>query len=341
MTAKETTTTYTVLAPHDKGGKRLDRMLADHLPTLSRTRVKALIEEGYVVKQTVADGGPPDDGDGDAVRDPATRVRAGQVFAVRVPAPRPATPKPQALDLTVIHEDADLIVVDKPPGLVVHPAPGHRDGTLVNALLAHCGATLSGIGGVSRPGIVHRLDKDTSGLMVAAKNDTAHRALARQFAEHSVERAYFAVLWGVPRPRRGEIAGNIGRNSRNRKKMAVVEGRGKSALTRYSVIRTFADQASLVDCRLATGRTHQIRVHFAHLGHPVMGDALYGGGRSRRWRGRQQKRTAVGQAIAALDRQALHAYLIGFTHPISQDRLRFESDLPRDFNILMNILDGA
>ena len=311
-------------------------MLADHLPNLSRTRVKALIEAGTVVREPARP-----DGGGAAVRDPAYRVRAGECFAVHVPAPRPATPKPQALDLAVIHEDADLIVIDKPPGLVVHPAPGHRDGTLVNALLAHCGATLSGIGGVSRPGIVHRLDKNTSGLMVAAKNDAAHRALARQFAEHSLERAYFAILWGVPRPRKGEITGNIGRNPQNRKKMAVVEGRGKSALTRYDVVRTFADQASLVECRLATGRTHQIRVHFANGGHPVMGDALYGGGRSRRWSGADQGRTAVSQAIAALNRQALHAYLIGFTHPRTQDRLRFESKLPNDINALLLRLDDV
>ena len=339
MTANETTTTYTVPVPKDKGGKRLDRMLADHLLSLSRTRVKALIKAGNVLMEPMAGSKRAGASDGGAIRDPAYRVRAGDVFAVHVPAPRPATPKPQALDLAVIYEDADLIVIDKPPGLVVHPAPGHADGTLVNALLAHCGDTLSGIGGVSRPGIVHRLDKDTSGLMVAAKNDASHHALARQFAEHSLERAYFAVLWGVPRPRRGEIAGNIGRNPQNRKKMAVVKGRGKSALTRYNVVRTFADQASLVECRLATGRTHQIRVHFAHLGHPVMGDALYGGGRSRRWRGEDRRRTAVSQAITSLDRQALHAYLIGFIHPTSERKLRFKSDLPPDFNAVLKQLD--
>jgi 23S rRNA pseudouridine1911/1915/1917 synthase len=335
MTANDSATTYTVPVPGDKGGTRLDRMLADHLPDISRTRVKALIVAGNVVRLGAA---RPDEGGG-AVRDPAYRVRAGECLAVHVPAPRPATPRPQVLDLAVIHEDADLIVIDKPPGLVVHPAPGHPDGTLVNALLAHCGATLSGIGGVSRPGIVHRLDKDTSGLMVAAKNDAAHHALARQFSEHNLERAYYAVLWGVPRPRKGEITGNIGRNPQNRKKMAVVERRGKSALTRYGVVRTFADQASLVECHLATGRTHQIRVHLANRGHPVMGDALYGGGRSRRWAGADQTRMAVSQAIAALNRQALHAYLIGFVHPRSQTRLRFESKLPPDINALLLCLD--
>ena len=338
MTANESATTYSVPVPEDKGGMRLDRLLADRLPDLSRTRVKALIVAGEVAREPVMGAGRPDEGGG-AARDPAYRVRAGECFAVRVPAPRPATPKPQALDLAVIHEDADLIVIDKPPGLVVHPAPGHPDGTLVNALLAHCGATLSGIGGVSRPGIVHRLDKDTSGLMVAAKNDAAHHALARQFAEHSLERAYFAVLWGVPRPRRGEIAGNIGRNPRNRKKMAVVEGRGKPALTRYGVVRAFADLASLVDCRLATGRTHQIRVHFADLGHPIMGDALYGGGRSRQWGGSARRRMAAGQAIATLNRQALHAYIIGFCHPKTQNWLRFEIKLPNDINTLLLRLD--
>ena len=336
MTANESPTSYSVSVPEDKGGKRLDRMLAEHLPNFSRTRVKALIEAGNVVRESARP-----DGKGAAVRDPAYRVRAGECFAVHVPALRPATPTPQAMDLAVIHEDADLIVIDKPPGLVVHPAPGHPDGTLVNALLAHCGATLSGIGGVSRPGIVHRLDKDTSGLMVAAKNDATHHALARQFAEHSLERAYFAVLWGVPRPRKGEITGNIGRNPRNRKKMAVVEGRGKSALTRYGVVRTFADQASLVECRLATGRTHQIRVHLANHGYPVMGDALYGGGRSHRWRGVDQRRTAVSQAIAALDRQALHAHLIEFTHPRTQERLLFEIELSNDINSLLLCLDNV
>ena len=219
MTANESATTYTVTVPEDKGGTRLDRLLTDHLPNLSRTRVKALIEASNVLKEPVSGTARPNESGGGALRDPAYRVRAGECFTVHVPAPRPATPRPQALDLAVIYEDADLIVIDKPPDLVVHPAPGHPDGTLVNALLAHCGATLSGIGGVSRPGIVHRLDKDTSGLMVAAKNDAAHHALARQFAEHSLERAYFAVLWGVPRPRKGEITGNIGRNPQNRKKM--------------------------------------------------------------------------------------------------------------------------
>ncbi len=334
-------TNYTVPVPEDKGGTRLDRMLADHLPNLSRTRIKALIESGNVLKEPVAGTARRDKSGGDAVvRDPAYRVRAGECFTLHVPPPRPATPRPQALDLAVIYEDADLIVIDKPPDLVIHPAPGHSDGTLVNALLAHCGATLSGIGGVSRPGIVHRLDKNTSGLMVAAKNDATHHELARQFAEHSLERAYFAVLWGVPRPRKGEISGNIGRNPQNRKKMAVVVGRGKFALTRYGVVQTFADQASLVECRLATGRTHQIRVHLANRGHPVMGDALYGGGRSRRWSGTDQRCTAVSQAIAALNRQALHAYLIGFIHPRTQDRLRFESKLPRDINELLSILEN-
>ena len=335
MTANESATSYSVPVSEDKGGTRLDRVLADHLPNISRTRVKALIEAGAVVKV----GADRPDTVGDAIRDPAYRVRAGECFTVYVPPPSPATPQPQALDLAVIYEDEDLIVVNKPPGLVVHPAPGHPDGTLVNALLAHCGATLSGIGGVLRPGIVHRLDKDTSGLMVAAKNDTAHHDLARQFAEHSLERAYFAVLWGVPRPHKGEITGNIGRNPQNRKKMAVVEGRGKSALTRYGVVRAFSDQASLVECRLATGRTHQIRVHMANRGHPVMGDAVYGGGRSRRWSGSDHGRNAASQAIAVLNRQALHAYLIGFTHPITQDRLRFECKLPSDINALMLCLD--
>ena len=318
-------TSYTVPVPEDKAGERLDRLLAEALPELSRTRAKALIESGCVSLQA-----------GDRLGDANYRLRAGQTVVVQVPPAAPATPEPQAMDLVVVYEDDDLIVVDKPAGLVVHPAPGNPDRTLVNALLAHCGDSLSGIGGVGRPGIVHRLDKDTSGLMVAAKNDVAHRGLARQFAEHSLERAYFAMVWGRPQPRRGEIAGNIGRNTTNRKKMAVVERGGKPALTRYAVIRPVGTLASLVECRLSTGRTHQIRVHMAARGHPVVGDPLYGGAQARRLRGVPE---IVRQAVSTLNRQALHAYLIGFEHPNTGKSLRFEGHFPLDFNSLNEILD--
>lgn len=316
--------TYTVPVPRDKAGARLDRLLADALPQLSRTRLKGLIQSGRVVR----------DADGAAVADPAYRVAAGEAFTVAVPPPAPAAHEAQAIPLDVVFEDRHLIVVDKPAGLVVHPAPGNPDRTLVNALLAHCG-DLSGIGGSGRPGIVHRLDKDTSGLMVAAKTDAAHRGLADQFAERRVERAYTAVVWGVPVPAVGEIAGAIGRNPANRKKMAVVARGGKPALTRYRVVRPLGTAASLVDCRLATGRTHQIRVHLSSRGHPVVGDPLYGGGR------RRVARLAPAQAavVTGFNRLALHAYLIGFMHPVSGESFRFTSDIPIKINKLISILE--
>ena len=321
-------TSYTVPVPEHKAGTRLDKLLADAVPALSRTRLKALILAGLVVRAT--DGAGP-------VRDPAHRVRAGERFDLTVPAARPAQPRPQALPLDVVYEDDDVIVVDKPAGLVVHPAPGHPDGTLVNALLAHCGDSLSGIGGVTRPGIVHRLDKDTSGLMVSAKNDAAHRHLSAQIGEHSVARVYQAVVWGVPAPRQGEIAGNIGRSSANRKKMAVVARGGKPALTRYRVLRVVGTRASLVQCRLTTGRTHQIRVHMAGLGHSIVGDPLYGRDARRRLRDAPE---AARRAVAAFDRQALHACLIGFRHPGSGKWLRFTSEIPPDINELVGLLEA-
>jgi 23S rRNA pseudouridine1911/1915/1917 synthase len=329
MTTPDAQTTYTVRVPEDKGGQRLDRWLADVVDGLSRSQVKRLIEAGRV---SLCGGGPA----GPPVVDVSRRVRPGEVFALNVPAPEPAVPAPEAIPLRVVYEDDDLIVIDKPAGLVVHPAAGHAGGTLVNALLAHCAGSLSGIGGVCRPGIVHRLDKDTSGLMVAAKNDAAHHALARQFHDHDLERAYYAVVWGMPSPRQGEIAGNIGRSPVNRKKMAVVGRGGKPALTRYRVIRPVGSVASLLRCDLATGRTHQIRVHMAHQGYPVVGDPLYGGGIRNRLRGAPE---AVRQRVAAVDSQLLHAFLIGFRHPRSGDFLRFESEIPLEINELICELD--
>jgi 23S rRNA pseudouridine1911/1915/1917 synthase len=305
-------------APEERGA-RLDRMLASRFPGLSRTRLKRLIETGCVLHA------------GTVLREPAHRVRPGDDFVVFFPEAEEAAPSAQPIGLEILFEDAHIIVVDKPAGLVVHPAPGNPDGTLVNALIAHCGASLAGIGGVRQLGIVHRLDKDTSGVMVAAKTEAAHQALTRDFAARRIDRAYAALVWGVPQPRMGEIAGNIGRSPVNRKKMAVVpEGRGRPALTRYRVERAFGTAAALVECRLATGRTHQIRVHFACRGHPLIGDPVYG---SRA--GRAVARSGeAGARIAGFRRQALHARRLGFTHPVEGRELVFDSPLPADLHEL-------
>lgn len=329
MNRSDAQTTYTVPVPEDKGGTRLDRWLVDAGPGLSRTQLQRLVETGCVA---IVDGKAA----ARPVTDTSRRVRPGEVFMLIVPPPVPAIPEAEAIPLNVLYEDDDLIVIDKPSGLVVHPAAGHAGGTLVNALLAHCAGSLSGIGGVCRPGIVHRLDKDTSGVMVAAKNDAAHQGLARQFHDHDLERAYYAVVWGVPSPRQGDISGNIGRSPVNRKKMAVVERGGKTALTHYRVIRPVGTVASLVRCDLATGRTHQIRVHMANSGHPVVGDPLYGGGVRHRLRGAPE---TVRQRVAAVESQLLHAFLIGFRHPKTGEMLRFETEIPFEINELICELD--
>src|SRR5437763_5643967 len=306
------------------GGQALDRVLPRHPAEPARTRFKQLILAGDVTS------------DGAVQRDPAQRVQPGQHFWFVLPEPADPVPAAQAIPLAIRFEDEHLIVVDKPAGLVVHPAPGNPEGTLVNALLAHCGDSLAGIGGVRRPGIVHRLDKDTSGLLVVAKTELAHRALSRDFAGRRIERAYSAFVWGVPVPTTGEISGNIGRSPRNRKKMAVVpEGRGRSAVTRYHVERRYGDHAALIECRLLTGRTHQIRVHLSHAGHPLIGDPVYGT-RS----GRAAARLGLaGASISAFPRQALHARLLGFTHPATSEKLRFESPLPADLAELTRTLE--
>jgi 23S rRNA pseudouridine1911/1915/1917 synthase len=316
-----TGTTYTVTVTADKAGSRLDRLLADTVPDMSRTRLQTLIAEGCVTLQ----------GQGPAV-DPAARVHDGQAFVLVAPAPAPATPAPQAIPLTVVYEDEALIVIDKPAALVVHPGAGNPDGTLVNALLAHCDR-LSSIGAPLRPGIVHRLDKDTSGLLVAAKTDAAHLDLARQFAEHSIERAYQALVWGNPRPPAGRIKSALGRNPHDRTKMAVVRRGGKAAVTCYQTMQSFGSAASLLECRLQTGRTHQIRVHMSSIGHPIVGDGAYGGQR------RQRPGNAVESALCTFPRQALHAFLIGFRHPSSREALRFSSHLPNDFGQLLDLLE--
>ena len=301
---------------------RLDKWLAENLPSQSRSRLKALITEGAV---TVA---------GKAERDPARKLRAAQVVTVVLPLPRDATPLPQAMDLAVVYEDASLIVIDKPAGMVVHPAPGNPDNTLVNALLAHCGASLQGIGGVKRPGIVHRIDKDTSGLLVVAKTETAHAALSAQFKAHTIARLYDAFVWGVPKPKAGVITGAIGRSANNRKKMAIVKRGGKAAETRYSTIAVFGSAAAHLRCRLATGRTHQIRVHLASLGHGLIGDQVYGA--RARSLGGLAKDTA--QIMKTFPRQALHAATLGFIHPVSGKELMFESPLPADLRALQAAL---
>lgn len=305
------------IAP-EAAGERLDKALAAALPALSRARLQALIAQGAVTL------------DGAEVTDASAKARVG-AYEVLVPPPAPADPVPQAIPLVVLHEDAHLIVVDKPAGMAAHPAPGSPDRTLVNALLAHCGTSLSGIGGVARPGIVHRLDKDTSGVMVAAKTDAAHQGLAALFERHDIERAYVALARGCPDPRRGTIVTRIGRSPSDRKKMAVLRSGGREAVTHYAVQAVYGaplkPAASRVECRLETGRTHQIRVHLASKGAPCLGDPTYGSG---------TPAPAVREAVAAsgLARQALHAAILGFVHPITGEALRFETPLPPDMAAL-------
>lgn len=319
--------------PADEALERLDRRLALAWPDLSRSRLQTLIRAGHVTL------------DGAVVREPSARPHAGAVLALAEPEAAPAEPRAEPIALAIVHEDDELVVIDKPAGLVVHPGAGHADGTLVNALLAHCGDSLSGIGGVRRPGIVHRLDKDTSGLLVVAKTDRAHRHLADQFADHgrtgALERAYLAFCWGVPEPARGTIESALARTPSNREKIGVVvAGRGRHAITHYAVEETFLGEsgeaaASLVRCRLETGRTHQIRVHLAHRRHPLLGDALYGAGfRTKAGRLAEPARAS----LEALRRQALHAALLQFSHPATGELMRFESELPADLAELRRAL---
>ncbi len=295
-------------------GWRLDRALADAAPTLSRERLKVLINAGQVTRA------------GLMTRDPAKRVTAGDEFEVTVPLPTLPHNEAQDIPLVVAFEDEHLIVVDKPAGLVVHPAAGNLDGTLVNALLHHCGGSLSGIGGVARPGIVHRIDKDTSGLMIAAKTDRAHEGLARQFAAHSIERRYLSITAGRPRPAEGKVDAPLARSPANRKKIAIVAG-GKRAVTHYRTLEPLAN-AALVECRLETGRTHQVRVHMASLGHPLLGDQVYGHAGARK---------ALLEGLG-FRRQALHAARLGFIHPVSGKSMSFDSALPGDMQELLTAL---
>ncbi len=294
---------------------RLDRALADNVPNVSRERLKTLI-----LSDAVTSGGQ-------IVRDPARHVTGGEQFTIEIPEPRPLDTIAQAIALTVVHEDADLIVIDKPAGLVVHPAAGNPDGTLVNALLHHCGGNLSGIGGVLRPGIVHRIDKDTSGLIVAAKSDIAHEGLSRQFSRHSIERRYRAIVSGIPMPASGTIDAPLARSPSNRKKIAVVKG-GKAAITHYRTIQRL-NGAALVECRLETGRTHQVRVHMQSIGHPLLGDPVYS-----RTKGVPRE---VVQRLR-FERQALHAAHLGFIHPVTCVALSFDSPIPGDMQELFSQL---
>jgi 23S rRNA pseudouridine1911/1915/1917 synthase len=308
----------TATIAEDARGWRLDRALAAAVPTLSRERLKALIGGGAVT-------GPA----GAPVRDPAVKAVPGGMYEVRVPDPKPARNEAQDIALEIVFEDDHLLVVDKPAGMVVHPAAGNPDGTLVNALLHHCAGRLSGIGGVARPGIVHRIDKDTSGLLVVAKTDVAHEGLAAQFARHSIERRYLALVAGRPMPAAGTIDAPLARSGADRKKIAVQPaGRGKRAVTHYRIVTPLAD-AALVECRLETGRTHQVRVHMASIGHPLLGDPVYG-----------RPRTRHREILKRLDfrRQALHAATLGFVHPVSKENLSFQSAVPSDIQELFGAL---
>ncbi len=310
--------------PPDLASQRLDKALAAVAPTISRARLQQLMDRGRVQR------------DGVAMRDPAAKAIAGR-YEIHLPPPAPATPEPQDIPLVVLYEDDDLIVIDKPAGMAAHPAPGNPDRTLVNALLHHCRGGLSGIGGVARPGIVHRLDKETSGVMVAAKTDQAHAGLSALFATHDIERVYIALTRGAPRAPKGVIETRIGRSPHDRKKMAVLKTGGRIAVTEYQVERRFGPLdrplAARIACRLRTGRTHQIRVHLAAQGAPCLGDPVYGSG---------PPAPAVRAAVeeSGLDRQALHAAVLGFIHPVTGQALRFESPLPDDMARLQELLSA-
>ncbi|HZC57469.1 MAG TPA: RluA family pseudouridine synthase [Xanthobacteraceae bacterium] len=339
--AQTSVTQTSVLVAADEAGERLDRVLARHVAELSRSRLKVLIEAGAVAV------------DGLTIRNPSHQVNSGSIILVDAPPPAPAKPEPEPIPLRIIYEDGDVIVIDKPRNLVVHPAAGHWTGTLVNALIAHCGESLSGIGGERRPGIVHRLDKDTTGVMVVAKNDRAHKALAAQFADHgksgdAFERSYLALVWGAPDRPHGVIDRPIDRHPKSRERMAIREG-GREAVTHWQVLERYGAAtaqsgkagrpkepvASLVLCRLETGRTHQIRVHLASIGHPIMGDNVYGGG----FRTKAVLLPAPAQAaLADLGRQALHAHMLTVKHPSSGEFLQFRSELPQELARLRDAL---
>jgi len=317
------TITLTVEKGEEK--QRLDKFLAGRLFPLTRTRIQALMDDHRLTCCNKI------------ITSPSHKVKEGEVYTLHIPPAQDATPQAENIPLTIIFEDQDLLIINKPAGMVVHPAPGHHGSTLVNALLAHCGESLSGIGGVRRPGIVHRLDKDTSGLMVVAKNDLAHQGLSTQFTDRTLTRSYWAFVWGVPHPKEGTIEGDIGRNPKNRQKMAVVTRGGKPAITHYRVLKPFfakedsSQGISMVCCDLKTGRTHQIRVHMAHIGHPLVGDSAYG--RIPTW-----AKKAFDPAIIDFPRQALHAFALRFLHPRTGKSMQFEIPLPLDLEALLSFL---
>jgi 23S rRNA pseudouridine1911/1915/1917 synthase len=328
LTQKDNPQVERVSVSDAQAGQRLDRVLTESLEAFSRSRLKGLIESGQVTRND------------EVCRQPALKVSVGDQLVVTIPAAVDAVPLGQAMDLRILFEDSHLLVLDKPAGLVVHPAPGNPDGTLVNALIAHCGDGLTGIGGVKRPGIVHRLDKDTSGVMVAAKTAEAHAALVTQFSDRTVDRAYRALVWGRPMPPIGEIEGPIGRHPKNRKKMAVVTRGGKAALTRYRSLESYGDGlATLIECKLETGRTHQIRVHLTHRKHPLIGDPAYGrpGGRRALPKALDSDETAI---LTEFPRQALHAFRLGFTHPDTGQHIDFETEMPDDMLKLKSFLES-
>ena len=322
---------FTAEADQSHEGQRLDRFLSERLPNLSRTRVQTLIRQGHALRG------------GATIEDVKYRVKPGDRFELTLPPAVPSELGAESIPLTIVYEDDQLIVTDKPAGLVVHPGAGHATGTLVNALIAHCGASLSGIGGVARPGIVHRLDKDTSGLMVIAKTDQAHHALAAQFADHGrtgeLERGYFALVWGAPNRPQGVIDAPIGRHPTSRTKMAALKDRGREAVTHWRAVATFGRGkekiASLLECTLETGRTHQVRVHLSAIGHPLIGDSLYGPGFKSKLRKLPEP---VQEKLAGFNRQALHAAQLSFVHPVSGTLLEFNSPLPEDFAMIVQAL---
>ncbi len=333
---------YEFAAGPDDAGARLDKWLSERIENLTRTRLKALIEGGALVK------------DGATFNDPSWKLRDGELIRLVVPAPEDPVPQGEAIPLDVVFEDNDLIVVNKPAGMVVHPAAGNWTGTLVNALIHHCGASLSGIGGVARPGVVHRIDKETSGLLVVAKNDKTHQGLTAAFSVHDIERVYLAIAVGSPRPGVGTIDAALARAKMDRKKMAVVDERThfnpRRAVTHYKVIETYGRGraklkgdalASLIECRLETGRTHQIRIHLSSIGHPLIGDPVYGRGPG--LAGLKPGEPEADRAIAAIRkfrRQALHAQVLGFVHPATGEKLRFERPPPADFQALSSALEA-
>lgn len=319
--------TYSIIVTKEEAGQRADKFLSARLATISRSRIQALMDGGHISC------------DGKTISDAATKVKDGQCFDVKIPDVVESHILPQDIPLNIVYEDEHILILNKPAGLTVHPGAGNPDSTLVNALLAHCGTSLSGIGGVARPGIVHRIDKETSGLLAVAKNDAAHAALSEQLATRTLKRTYTALVWGIPKQKQGTITGNIGRSPANRQKMAVVKTGGRSAVTHYKIVTSYQlPVISLVECNLETGRTHQIRVHFAHIGNALVGDPVYGGGTANRiktMRIDEAKKTA----LLGFERQALHAQELGLIHPATGKHMLFSCEMPEDMRALISALE--